>query len=210
MSDYAQGGVGPFNRPVVEFFAEDESILDPQYGSAGAAGFDLAAKEAGEIEAHSQEIISTGLYIAIPQDWVGKIESRSGITVKFGTSVPTGTLDSDYRGIVSVIMRNNTDKVFKYEKGQRIAQVLVLLAPQAELVRKRRLEDLGTTERGDGRFGSTDSPKKVATEKDIVKRVVTKIQIAIDKSDFPCPAMLNSHDSVKEPENEATIEDPKE
>jgi dUTP pyrophosphatase len=141
--------------PTVEYVLDDPDALDPVYGSKGAAGMDLRACTEGEIEPGEQAMVDTGVIFAIPPNWEGHVRSRSGLTINFKTDLPTGTIDSDYRGRVKMVIRNNKMVSFKYRRGDKLAQMIVSPAPQARLVKKARKEDLSSTERGANGFGST-------------------------------------------------------
>jgi dUTP pyrophosphatase len=141
--------------PTVEYFLDHPDAVPPVYSSSGAAGMDLAACENGKICGKSQAVINTGIRFAIPKGWHGHVRSRSGLTVKFKTDVPTGSIDSDFRGPVSIVIRNNRKKPFKFTKGTKLAQMIISPSPQAVLVKKQTVEELGITERGSNGFGST-------------------------------------------------------
>ena len=113
----------------------------------------MAARD-GVIEAHDRALISTGLFLEIPEGFEGQVRPRSGLALKYGIGMlnAPGTIDSDYRGEVGVILFNSTDKPFFYKKGDRIAQIVFAKVLQAEF---EQVEELSCTERGEGGFGST-------------------------------------------------------
>jgi dUTP pyrophosphatase len=141
--------------PIVEFVLTKKDAIPPAYSTEGASGMDIAACESGEVQPNSQKIINTGIVFSIPKGWEGKIESRSGLTVKFDTSIPTGTIDSDYREESCIVLRNNGNYTFNYNRGDKLAQMKIYLAPQATLVQKVRVDELTSTKRGSNGFGST-------------------------------------------------------
>ena len=98
--------------------------------------------------------IPIGIRIAIPEGWEGQIRPRSGLAFRHGLSVPNapGTIDSDYRGELKVLLINLGPDPIVIERGMRVAQMLITPAPQAEI---KLVSDLDDTERGTGGFGST-------------------------------------------------------
>lgn len=128
----------------------------PAYQSAGAAGFDLtAAIDAPLVLAPgSRALVPTGLAMALPDGFEAQVRPRSGLAAKNGVTVlnTPGTIDSDYRGEVKVILINLGEDAFVVERGMRIAQVIVAPVVQADLV---EVKDLDETGRGAGGFGST-------------------------------------------------------
>jgi dUTP pyrophosphatase len=128
----------------------------PAYASAGAAGFDLRAAVALTLEPGQFALVPTGFAMAIPAGFEMQVRPRSGLAAKHGVTVlnTPGTVDSDYRGEVAVILINHGSKPFAIARGDRIAQGVIAAAPQASLV---EVASLGETERGAGGFGSTGS-----------------------------------------------------
>ena len=128
----------------------------PKYETSGSSGMDLAANiEANiNIDPGKTAIVPTGLSISIPKGFEVQIRSRSGLAAKQKISVlnTPGTIDSDYRGEIKVILINLGQESFKVEKGLRIAQMVVCPIVQAQL---KEVDDLSETERGKGGFGST-------------------------------------------------------
>jgi len=126
----------------------------PKYESKGAAGFDLCAATDEIVAPESRTLVSTGLRMAIPVGYELQIRPRSGLALKKGITVlnSPGTVDSDYRGDVGIILINHGSEDFIIKKGDRIAQGVVQAVTQAmfEIV-----EELDETERGTGGFGST-------------------------------------------------------
>ena len=135
-----------------------KEISLPKYETAGSSGMDLAANIAGNIsiDPGKTAIIPTGLALSIPKGFEVQIRPRSGLAAKKKITVlnTPGTIDSDYRGEIKVILINQGQETFKVEKGLRIAQMVVCPVVQAQI---KEVEDLSETERGKGGFGSTGS-----------------------------------------------------
>jgi dUTP diphosphatase len=130
----------------------DDGGAPPEYGSAGAAGADLRAREALEIPPGGRAAVATGVRLAIPPGHVGLVWPRSGLAVRHGVDTLAGVIDSDYRGEVKVVLVNHGDAPFAIAAGDRIAQLLVQPVARATFVLRA---DLTETERGGGGFGST-------------------------------------------------------
>jgi dUTP pyrophosphatase len=131
----------------------DESYL-PKRGSLEAAGFDLQSCEDIIIEPKSRKLVSTGLIMSIQDGFYGHICPRSGLAVK-GIDIGAGIIDSDYRGIVKVLLINNSDSEFKVERKMRIAQLLIKEYDAPQIIYCKNIEELRNTSRGEGGFGST-------------------------------------------------------
>ncbi len=133
------------------------SDLDlPAYASVGAAGLDLVAAVSDSVilEPMGRALIPTGLKLALPPGTEGQIRPRSGLAWNFGVTVlnAPGTIDSDYRGEVRILLINLGTEPFSVERGMRVAQLVVAEVAQAKLHVTPSLPD---TQRGDGGFGST-------------------------------------------------------
>ena len=126
----------------------------PSYATAGSAGMDLRASEAAELKPGERKAVGTGLHMQIPEGCEGQLRPRSGLALKNGVTLlnTPGTIDSDYRGEVRVILINLGDEVFRVAPGDRIAQIVFAPTCHAEL---KTCEDLSETERATGGFGST-------------------------------------------------------
>lgn len=128
----------------------------PFYATSGAAGADICASLEQNIVIPPGEIrmIPTGLYFEIPEGYEMQVRPRSGLAAKHGVTVlnTPGTIDSDYRGEVRVILINHSKQDFVVEDGMRIAQVVIAKAIQVEFVHG---EELSATARGAGGFGHT-------------------------------------------------------
>ena len=135
----------------------DASLGLPAYETPGAAGADLRANlPLGPvcIEPGERALVSTGLHMEIPLGFEVQIRPRSGLALKHGITLPNtpGTIDSDYRGVVGVILLNAGQEPFDVTHGMRIAQMVVAPVVQA---RFETTEHLSRTTRGQGGFGST-------------------------------------------------------
>lgn len=122
-------------------------------GSDSSAGYDLRAAESGLVSPQSRAVIKTGLYLEIPPGHYGRIAPRSGLAVKSGLNVLAGVIDCDYRGEVRVVV-HNTDQFhfFSYERGDRIAQLIIEACHHPDIEYVDVLDD---TVRGEDGFGST-------------------------------------------------------
>ena len=133
-----------------------DDVEVPRYMSEGAAGLDLAAAidEQITIKPMARVAVSTGLAFAIPMGFEGQVRPRSGAAFKQGLTVVNapGTIDSDYRGEVKVLLVNLSDKEVFISKGDRIAQMVIAPVVQCQLEEVTALSD---TQRGEGGFGST-------------------------------------------------------
>jgi dUTP pyrophosphatase len=130
----------------------------PAYQSAGAAGFDIRAAVAADkpvtLSAGERALIPSGFSIAVPDGFELQVRPRSGLAMRHGVTVlnAPGTVDSDYRGEVMVLLVNLGGEPFRIERGERIAQGILAPVARAELVEAETLPD---TMRGTGGFGST-------------------------------------------------------
>ena len=128
----------------------------PRYATSGSSGMDLTADVDGDVAIQPGEIklISSGIYLSIPHGYEAEIRPRSGLALKHGISLVNtpGTIDSDYRGLVSLIMINHGKQPFMIKRGDRIAQMVVKEVVRAEVELKA---DLDTTVRSGGGFGHT-------------------------------------------------------
>ncbi len=143
---------------IVNIVLKDPSAALPQYKSDGAAGLDLPAAEDGVIGAGERRLVPTGISMEIPDGYEGQVRPRSGLALKHGIGMlnAPGTIDSDYRGEVGVILYNSSSEPFHYKKGDRIAQIVFAEVTRAK---PRQVTELTATERGEGGFGSTGTDK---------------------------------------------------
>jgi len=128
----------------------------PRYMSEGASGMDLYAAVEGTLALAPGEValIPTGIHIAVPRGFEAQVRPRSGLALKHGVTVlnAPGTVDSDYRNEVGVILANLGAQPFEVERGMRVAQMVIARSYQADVV---EVDELSETERGLGGFGST-------------------------------------------------------
>lgn len=131
-----------------------EGLPDPAYATSGAAGMDVVAAEALTLQPGARAAVATGFALAIPHGYEVQVRPRSGLALKHGiTCLNTpGTIDSDYRGEVKVILVNLGDAPFAVARGERIAQLVPASVQRARL---EIVEFLDDTVRGSGGFGST-------------------------------------------------------
>lgn len=126
----------------------------PTYETNGASGLDLRAAVDGELTLHPGEIslVPTGLAISLPPGYEAQIRPRSGLALKHGVGMVNtpGTIDSDYRGEIGLVLINWGKSPFVIKRGDRIAQMVVTRVSRAQVLEVDRLE---TTERGEGGFG---------------------------------------------------------
>lgn len=132
----------------------------PTYATPGAAGMDVVAAEAVTIAPGARHAVATGLSVAIPDGYEIQVRPRSGLALKHGITVPNtpGTIDSDYRGELKVIMINHGTEDFAIARGDRIAQLV--LAPVTQAIWEE-VGELDATQRGEGGFGSTGGHVKL-------------------------------------------------
>ena len=126
----------------------------PRYTTPGAAGVDLPADHDGTLLPGRRKLVTTGLKIAIPAGYEAQIRPRSGMANRHGVTVlnSPGTIDSDYRGEIGVILVNLGANPFNWKAGDRIAQLVIAPVVQAVF---EVVDELPETERGDGGFGSS-------------------------------------------------------
>ena len=140
----------------------DSKVQLPKYKTDGSSGMDLMAllKKPINIKPQESVLIPTGISIAIPEDTEVQIRPRSGLAAKYGISVlnTPGTIDSDYRGEIKIILFNHGKKEFVINNNDRIAQMILMLILKAEF---EEAENLPNTLRGSGGFGSTGRWEKI-------------------------------------------------
>ncbi|WP_226016017.1 dUTP diphosphatase [Novosphingobium sp. FKTRR1] len=131
-----------------------EGLPLPAYATAGAAGMDVVAAEDVDLAPGVRHAVATGLALAIPHGFEVQVRPRSGLALKHGITVPNtpGTIDSDYRGELKVILINHGTDVFAVRRGDRVAQLV--LAP-VTIGTWLEVDELDSTARGEGGFGST-------------------------------------------------------
>ena len=126
----------------------------PKYATTGSAGMDILSAEDVTLRSGGRHAVATGLSVAIPEGYEIQVRPRSGLAFKHGITVPNtpGTIDSDYRGELKVLLINHGEESFAIERGDRIAQIVIAPVTQAAW---EEVEELDTTVRGGGGFGST-------------------------------------------------------
>lgn len=131
-----------------------DSLPVPAYATAGAAGMDIVSAEDVLIPPGGRHAVATGFAMAIPDGYEVQVRPRSGLALKHGISLPNtpGTIDSDYRGELKIIMINLGGETFAIKRGDRIAQLVAAPVQLAEFAEVTELDD---TVRGEGGFGST-------------------------------------------------------
>ena len=139
--------------------ARDGDLPLPARATAGSAGLDLcAAVERDLVLAPGERsLVPTGFALAIPAGYEGQVRPRSGLALRHGVFLPNapGTIDSDYRGEVSVILQNGGREPFTIRRGERIAQLVIAAVIAPVLAEVTSVEALGSTERGGAGFGHT-------------------------------------------------------
>ena len=131
-----------------------EGLPLPAYATPGAAGMDVVAAEEATLAPGGRHAVATGFSVAIPEGFEIQVRPRSGLALKHGITVPNtpGTIDSDYRGELKVILINHGGEPFPIHRGDRIAQLVLAPVTLAAWVEVAELDE---TERGAGGFGST-------------------------------------------------------
>ncbi len=133
---------------------ENRDLPLPGYESEDSSGMDIRAAVEEELTLNPGEIrlIPTGLAVAIPQGYEGQVRPRSGLALKHGIGMVNspGTIDSDYRGEIGIIVINWGQRPFKIRRGDRIAQIIIARAYRADIT---EVDDLDSTQRGGGGFG---------------------------------------------------------
>jgi dUTP pyrophosphatase len=131
-----------------------EGLPLPSYATAGAAGMDVVAAEDLDLAPGQRHAVATGFRVAIPEGFEIQVRPRSGLAFKHGISVPNtpGTIDSDYRGELKILLINHGSEPFPVRRGERIAQ---LVPAAVTLAAFDEVEELCDTDRGHGGFGST-------------------------------------------------------
>jgi dUTP diphosphatase len=126
----------------------------PRYETPGASGLDLRADEPFTLAPGERRLVPTGLALELPRGHEGQVRPRSGLAVRHGVGVVNGpgTIDSDYRGEVGVVLVNHGQAPVSFARGDRIAQLVVAPVVRAEL---ELVEELSESDRGAGGFGST-------------------------------------------------------
>lgn len=137
-------------RLYVKKLSDDAKV--PNYSNTGDAGLDLATIESAVLKPGKRKLFKTGLSLSFPRSHVFLIKDRSGNAYKHGLTVLAGVVDSGYRGEVGVVLLNTGDEEYEVQKGDRIAQGLLMPVGSANVVEVQRHSD---SSRGEGGFGSS-------------------------------------------------------
>lgn len=138
----------------VKVLPHGEGLELPVYATEGAAGMDVVSAEDVTIAPGARHAVATGLAVAIPYGFEIQVRPRSGLALKHGITVPNtpGTIDSDYRGELKVILINHGAESFDIRRGDRVAQLVLAPVTRASWL---PVDELDETVRGEGGFGST-------------------------------------------------------
>lgn len=149
------GGLRDFVPVKIVKLNQDAFI--PKYAHPTDCGADVCSVETTRIEAGETKIVKTGLAVAIPAGYEIQVRPRSGLSLKSGLRIANapGTIDADFRGEVGIIMTNTGETAYVIDKGMKIAQLVIAPTPRIKWEEVNTLEELGSTERGKGGFGST-------------------------------------------------------
>lgn len=139
---------------LVKRLPHGEGLPLPAYATQGAAGMDAVSAEDVDLAPGARHAVATGLSVAIPHGYEIQVRPRSGLALKHGVTVPNtpGTIDSDYRGELKVIMINLGPEMFAIRRGDRVAQLVVAPVTRGTWL---EVDALDETARGEGGFGST-------------------------------------------------------
>lgn len=139
----------------IKLSEESKKLGYPKYATSGSSGMDLYnAGASNTIKPKQIKLIKTGVFLEIPEGYEAQIRPRSGLSLKYGITVlnSPGTIDSDYRGEVGVILVNHSDQPFDIEEGMKIAQMVFCKYEKVEFFES---EELSNSTRGEGGFGHT-------------------------------------------------------
>ena len=141
---------------LIKYLKESKDLYRLEKATKGSAGFDLLASinNTLEIEAGESLLVPCGFSLQMPNNFEAQVRPRSGLALKNSVTVlnTPGTIDSDYRGEICVILINHGQMSFKINRGMRIAQIIFKEIPEVNLV---EVDELDNTKRGSGGFGST-------------------------------------------------------
>ena len=132
----------------------NEDAIIPFYAHPGDAGLDLFSVEEVTIEPGKRQLVATGISIELPKNTEAQVRPRSGLALKYGVTVlnSPGTIDEGYRGEIKVILINHGEEAFKINRGDKIAQMVIMPVLTVGI---EEVEILNESERGEGGFGST-------------------------------------------------------
>ena len=135
-------------------FLNSSNAHVPKRAEEGAAGYDLFSAEDATINSRERKLISTDIAIQLPHETYGRVAPRSGMSVK-GFDVGAGVIDESYRGIIKVLLINNSNENKEIKKGDRIAQLIIEKCYYPEPIIVENIDELSSSSRGEGGFGST-------------------------------------------------------
>lgn len=140
-------------RVRVEAVLSEDAAM-PEYATEGSAGLDLRCSEGFELNPLERRLVPTGIRIALPPGFEAQVRPRSGLALRNGIGMVNapGTIDADYRGEIQVLLINFGSDTVKFEKGERVAQLVISPVTCANIV---QVSELDATVRGEGGFGST-------------------------------------------------------
>ena len=139
-------------QPILVGYLLDTDATVPCKAHKEDAGFDLYTPVGFTLEPHEQKTLDIGVKLQIPNGFYGQISSKSGIATKKQVTSRAGVIDSNYRGSIGVVLRNEGDEEVSFQRGDKIAQLLILPVPDVLMYGTDGLSD---TDRGEGGFGST-------------------------------------------------------
>lgn len=138
----------------LRIFLHTKDAQTPKRADDGAAGYDLYSAEDLIITSKERKLVSTDVSIELPHETYGRVAPRSGMSVK-GFDVGAGVIDESYRGVIKVLLINNSNMNQEIKKGDRIAQLIIEKCYYAEIEQVNTKEELNKTTRGEDGFGST-------------------------------------------------------
>jgi dUTP pyrophosphatase len=138
----------------ISFLKLDSELPNPSHAHPGDGGVDLYARETVQLDPEAWTTVPTGIAVAIPDGYAGMVVPRSGLAARLGVGVVNGPglVDSGYRGEIKVILINHGPEPLELQRGERIAQLVVVPVVEQEFV---EVDELPDSSRGDGGFGST-------------------------------------------------------
>lgn len=144
-------------KKIVNFKKENEECESPKYAHLTDSGFDLYAAKDYEIAPQTRELISTGIYIEVPENYEIQIRSKSGLALRNGIFVlnSPGTIDEGYTGEIKVILFNTSNETYIVKKGSKVAQGVICPVVSGRWIKLTQVNEIKSKERGDNGFGST-------------------------------------------------------
>lgn len=136
----------------LKFKKLSQDAIIPSRAEDGSAGYDLFATETFVLPPKTRVLVKTNIAAEIPDGYYGRIAGKSGLAYKFGIDILGGVIDKSYRGDIGVILLNTDDAPFGVNKGKAIAQLII---EKCAYLPVEEVEELSSTDRGDGGYGST-------------------------------------------------------